>query len=103
MALAQKTTYTITGFSACPCFHKALAAVKEYSEANPDKIDFDKIEFSGRPDYNVHREKVLQDLGKSTDFHKTCPLIYTTDLQKPRDFIGGCDDFLAHLSNTYKK
>jgi len=100
MPKAPVVHFTISGFADCPYYRRAVELAEKAHALHPETITFNKVELS-REKFHEHRQKILVELGKSADSHKTCPLVYTTYRNQPRDYIGGCDDFTNFLKTEY--
>eukprot|EP00933_Yihiella_yeosuensis_P029924 TRINITY_DN23575_c0_g1_i1.p2 TRINITY_DN23575_c0_g1~~TRINITY_DN23575_c0_g1_i1.p2 ORF type:complete len:108 (+),score=12.47 TRINITY_DN23575_c0_g1_i1:29-325(+) len=97
--MSAPTNFCISGYSDCPYYHKAVEMAKK--AADRGFITYDTA-CSNRDEYHKHRESVLKTLGKAADSHKTCPMIYTTQKNVPRDFIGGCSEWIDFCNTEFK-
>ncbi len=94
-------TYVVSGFDACPYYHKAVATVAAGEKAHPDKVKLSKKVFP-RDEYHVFRAATLEKLGKDKNSHTTCPLVFTVDSNEtPQTFIGGCDATIAYFAKNF--
>lgn len=73
--LPSPSLHSVSGFDGCRYFHMAEAVGRAYERQFPDKLRVyaahHRIE-----DYGDALDSSLQKLGKTTDDHDTCPLIY---------------------------
>ena len=82
----------ITGFHNCPHFERAAELAKKLKEEKGDEVEI-KIEETDRDTFHENRKKTLAKLGHNEDYHKTCPLVFTTVRNVPQQIIGGADAF----------
>jgi len=93
----KMTTYIVMGFDTCPYFQRAYRAGMDWAARRNDVSVASKV--SSRTEFHAQRPDILSQLGMSENEHTTCPLVYTIDSDgKPKEYIGGCDKFLAYIA-----
>jgi hypothetical protein len=90
----------VSGFADCPYYQKAVKEAAAYSAKFPDNLSWEKVEVAYN-EWPALRIKTLEKLGKGADSHKTCPLVYTSFKNQPKDFIGGSDSLNTFLVTEY--
>ena len=89
--MAEKTTYEIYGYHHCSYANSAVSKANQVQSKHPDTVTV-KTQITSRSEFKQWLSQNMNRVGQ----HRTSPACFAND-----KFIGGCDDFSAHLDTKY--
>ena len=86
-----KTTYEIYGYHNCSYANSAVSKANQVQSKHPDTVTV-KTQITSRTEFKQWLSQNMNRVGQ----HRTSPACFAND-----KFVGGCDDFSAHLDTKY--
>ena len=89
--MEAKTTYEIYGYHNCSYANSAVSKANQVQSKHPDTVTV-KTQITSRTEFKQWLSQNMNRVGQ----HRTSPACFAND-----KFVGGCDDFSAHLDTKY--
>merc|ERR1711916_87286 len=101
--LSSKVVYEVHGYASCGYYQNSKSIAKAAEKSQPDLVEAKIVEHSTRSSYKASLASVKSDLVSDNNrhaSHTSSPLVVGYNAESPdsRIFIGGNDDFEAHLA-----
>ena len=95
--------YEVHGYASCGYYQNSKSIAKAAEKAKPELVEAKIVEHASRSSYKDSLASVKSDLISDSNrhtSHTSSPLVvgYNTESPETRIFIGGNDDFEAHLA-----